>query len=229
MSKKSRHILRTMADLQQGDHICYIYDRGEDRRDFVESYLRWGLEHGEKTLYIADAPSLEVVLKSLRDKRHNAERHIKNGHMAILTVGETFLKNDSFDPDGMISLLQAEIDKALDAGYSGLRVASDMSWVFQRRPGSQHLIDFESRLDTFLSESECTMMCLYDRRKFSPILLLYALATHPVAAVGKEVYENLYYMPPPDFLGNKGIPVATLHYWLENLAMRKHGVAVGYA
>jgi len=51
-------------------------------------------------------------------------------------------------------------------------------------------------------------------------MLLDVLATHPIAVVGTEIYNNPYYIPPTDFLGPDR-SAATLTHWLQNLEERE--------
>ena len=63
-------------------------------------------------------------------------------------------------------------------------------------------------------------MCLYDRRRFAPALLLDVLRSHPIAVVGMELYDNFYYAPPSELRGGH-LPAAELRHWVRNLAERK--------
>ena len=60
-----------------------------------------------------------------------------------------------FDPDGMICLLEKETRRALDEGYSALRLTGEMSWALQGLPGSERLMEYESKLNTFFSGNKC--------------------------------------------------------------------------
>lgn len=224
MNKTSGKNLRTLGDLRPGDHVCCLYQSGGEHWKFLRSFVRQGLQRGERSLYITNAQSKEHVLRALKKDRRNAERYLEEKQLEILTVDETFLQDNYFDPDKMISFLHSETDSALAEGYAGLRVTAEMEWVMRRYPGTQRLIEFESKLDSFLTSSKCLMMCQYDRTQFSSTPLLYVMATHPVAVVETEIYDNFYYMLPPDFLTRRGIPVATLHAWLENLTKRSKGM-----
>jgi hypothetical protein len=120
----------------------------------------------------------------------------------------------------MIALLRADTERALAEGYSALRATGEMTWALRGLPGSERLIEYETRLSEFLAGSKCVAMCQYDRRRFTPEVLLDVLRTHPIAVVGTVIYNNLYYIPPADLLGGD-LPAATLRHWVQNLAERK--------
>ncbi len=223
MREATAHPVNKMADLRLGDHLCCLYQPGRPYKEFMRSFLRQGFERGEKLLYIVDAPSPpSEALFFASDGRKTVEDPWDEPRIEISTARVTFLRTGVFDPEGMISLLQAKIEEALSEGFTGLRVCSEMSWVLRRHPGSEHMVTFESSLDAFLRKSACLFLCQYDQRRFGPALMLYTLANHPIAVVGGEIYENMYYMPSPDVLGKEGVPAATLHNWLGDIAIRKH-------
>ena len=216
----STYKLRSVKDLEPGDHLCCLYEREEEHRALLTPFLRQGLERREKILYIVDAHSAETVLNYLRDDGLEVEPYLKSGQLVILTVDDAYMRDEVFNPEGMIALLRTETERAQSEGYPTLRVTGEMTWVLRGLPGSERLIEYESKLNKFLHNSKCLAICQYDRRRFSSKVLLDVLSTHPIAIVGTEVYDNFYYIPPEDFLGNDLLTV-TLCRWLENLAGRK--------
>jgi len=216
----SSRSVRSIGDLGPGDHLCCLYETEEEHRAVLTPFLRQGLERGEKVLYIVDARGAETVLGYLRDDGLDPESYLASGQLTILTADEAYLKQGVFDPDGMIALLRTETEGALAEGYAALRVTGEMTWALRGLPGSQRLIEYEAKLNEFFPGSNCLAICQYDRRAFGPELLLDVLCTHPVAVVGTEVYDNLYYMPPADFLNDEPL-AAQLRHWVQNLAERK--------
>jgi len=209
-----------LSGIKPGDHLCCIYQTEEEHRALLTPYLSQGLERGEKILYIVDAHTAGEVLGYLRAKGIDVGPFLDSGQLNILTVDEAYMREGVFDPDGMIELLTQETEKALSEGYSALRVTGEMSWALRGLPGSERLMEYESKLNRFFPGSRCLAICQYDRRRFSPEVLLDVLTTHPYAVVGTEVYDNFYYMPPQEFLGDD-LPLARLEHWIDNLANRK--------
>jgi PAS domain-containing protein len=125
----------------------------------------------------------------------------------------------------MILLLQEETERALDEGYSALRVTGEMTWALRGLAGSNRLIEYEAKLNDFFLDSKCLAICQYDRRQFAPALLLDVLATHPIAVIGTEIFDNFYYMPPEDFLGPDP-EVTKLNNWVNSLVERKQAEEV---
>ncbi|MBU0702384.1 MAG: MEDS domain-containing protein, partial [Chloroflexi bacterium] len=210
----------TIADLGPGDHLCCIYETEEEHRAVLTPFLREGLERGEKVVYIVDACTAETILGYLQDSGLDVKPYLVRGQLAILTRDDTYVREGVFDPDGMIALLRAEMERALAEGYPALRITGEMTWALRGLPGSERLIEYEARLNEFFPGSQCAGLCQYDRRCFDPVVLLDVLRTHPIVILGTDVYDNFYYIPPAELLGGDLSPVM-LRRWLENLAERK--------
>lgn len=76
-------------------------------------------------------------------------------------------------------------------------------------PGSERMIEYEAKMSAFLRGSRCVAVCMYDRRRFDPAILLDVITTHPIVVLGAEFYHNFYYIPPAEFLTDDR-PRATL-------------------
>lgn len=226
MKTTSCHALATPKDLRLGDHVCCLYESDHERLATLSSFVKQGGERREKIIHIVDelAPSITTFAADVK-RRCASGRGVEKEQLVVLTAQDVYLRDGVFNPEETLSFFRNETDRALSEGYSGLRVVSEMTWALRKRPGSEELIEFEAKLDAYLPHSRCIAMCRWDLRSFPPIVLLYAMTTHPIVLMGEEVYDNAYYMPPPDFLARRGIPVATLHHWLQNLTIRKRAVA----
>ncbi|MHC4557122.1 MAG: PAS domain S-box protein [Planctomycetota bacterium] len=205
-----------IKELKPGDHLCCIYENDQEHRALLTTFMRQGLDRGEKIFYIVDARSAEQILSYLREDGLDVEDYLKNGQLSVLSVDESYMLEGVFDPDGMICLLEKETRRALDEGYSALRVTGEMSWALRGLPGSERLMEYESKLNTFFPGNKCLATCQYDSRKFKPDILLDVLTSHPIAIIGTEVFDNFYYIPPKDTL-DPDSEKARLNNCLHNL------------
>ncbi len=211
---------RTVADLEAGDHLCYIYKTQEEHKECLTPFLRQGLERGEKVLYIVDAHTGDGILDYLRDDGLKVEPYLATERLNILTSDETYMRNGSFDPDAMIAVLRSETERALAEGHSALRVTGEMTWALREMTGSERLIEYEAKLSRFLPGSQCLVICQYGRRHFDASLLLDVLATHPYVGLGKAVHHNFFYVAPEQLLESEE-SAAIVHRWLKQLARHK--------
>ena len=208
---------QNIKDLVSGDHICCIFETEEEHRLLFTSFLRHGLEKREKVIYIVDIRTKEEILDYLRYEGLNVNLYLESGQLSILTTDDVYLRKGFFDPDSVIALLRNETARAIDEGYSALRMTGEMGWALKELPGSEKLIEYESMLNNFFPGSKCLAICQYDKKRFEPSLLLQILTTHPIAVIGTEICNNFYYLPPFGILGID-LEVSGLNKWLKNLS-----------
>ena len=190
--------VKTINDLQPGDHLCLVYSTEEEHRDVLTAFVREGLRRGEKVMYFADAHTPALLLDYLRDEP-NVGRDLHSGQLQVLTAEQVYLREGRFDVDRTIGLLAAELDKALGEGYPALRVTGEVTWIFGKAPGVAQFFEYESRVNEFFNGRRALGLCQY-RHNFAPEALFHALLTHPLAARGSSLAKNRSYVPPDEFL-----------------------------
>jgi len=209
-----------IEDIKLGDHLCIIYETEEEHKNLLTPYLKQGLEQNEKVLYIVDIHTAKTVLNYLRDDGVDVDSYLESGQLNMLTIGESYMKEGVFDPDKMINLLKGETLKSIEEGYSGLRVTGEMTWALRGLPGSERLIEYESKLNSFFPGSKCVAICQYSKHKFHPDILMHILETHPIAVIGTEIFDNFYYIPPEKFF-SPDLPRIKLDRWIDSLKIWK--------
>ncbi|MFX1293252.1 MAG: MEDS domain-containing protein [Promethearchaeota archaeon] len=210
----------SLKNLRVGDHLCCLYKTEEEHREVITPFIRYGLKNGEKVIYIVDIHTANTVLGYLKEDGLDIKLYLGKGQLDILTSKEAYIQDNLFDPDKMINLLKSLTEMAVTEGYTALRVTGEMTWALRKLPGSERLIEYESKLNYFLPNSRCLAICQYNIEKFTSAILLDVLTTHPFVVLGAEVFSNFYYIPPDDFLEKERASIY-LKYWQENLIERK--------
>ncbi len=208
--------LYDISTLSPGDHLCCIYQTEQEHRAVLSLFIRIGLEQNQKVLYIVDAHTAHTVMEYFSETDLDIQFYIDKGQFVILDRHDTYTRNDMFDPEAMIELLKAEEKRALQEGYDALRITGEMTWALHGLPGSERLIEYENFLNEFIPNSMCMAICQYDKRRFSPEIMMDILRTHPKAIIGTEMYNNFYYMPPDQLMGEKP-KLSELNHWIKNL------------
>jgi signal transduction histidine kinase len=210
----------SVASSGPGDHLCCLFDSEEEHRAVLTEVLGRGLEAGDKILYLAHERTADSVLGYLRDKGFDADAEAARGRIEIRSTNDAYISAGGFDPEGTISLLSEETDRAVAGGYRALRVTGEMTWALKGLPGSERLIEYESKLNHFFPGSRCLALCQYDRRRFTPEVLLSVIDTHPIVILGAEAFDNHYFVHPHTELAPDEAR-ATLDSRLDSLRERK--------
>jgi hypothetical protein len=208
-----------IQQMKAGDHYCGIYRTDADHHALILDFIRDGIARHEKMFYIVNLHTGASLRGLLERGGVDVDALMRKGQLVILTAKEAYLKEGEFDPDKMVALLKSETQKALGEGYAALRVTGEMTWALTGEPGSERLVEYESKLNEFFPDSKCYAICQYDRRRFDSEVLLDILHTHPKVMCGTEGFDNerMYFVPPKAFLGTDR-QSGVLDRWLENLA-----------
>lgn len=210
----------SIDNLRLGDHLCHIYETEEEHRAVIAPFLYRGLTQKEKVFYITDERMADTIKSYLVSDGLDVELYLSSGQLTFFHRDDAYLRGGTFDPDAMIDLLKHETAKALEEGYAAFRVTGEMTWALRGLPGSGRLIEYEAKLNTFFPGSRALAICQYDRRRFDPDTIMSMLNIHPIVIVGTEVYENLYYITPGEFLSIRS-KSAELDCRLKNLREHK--------
>lgn len=205
-----------IRNLNPGDHVCFFYETEQEHAAGLKPFLRRAWEQGNQVAYVTHSHSPETIQSYLRDDDCEVETYMQAGGLRFLKVEETYLKGSTFSPDRMLNSLASMSRTAISGGYSGLQVTGEMSWILQKPPGAERVVEYEAKVTELTRRIECAALCQYDMRLFPATLLLYMLATHPTVIVGTILLENPYYMVPPPFMGQEPA-TEILNGWLNNL------------
>ena len=185
-----------LAKLQQGDHLCSVYENVAEQIAVIIPFILDGLVRGERSLYIADDRAIEMVAEKLTGAGVDVALVRKRRALWTLTQQDSYLKGGEFDPQAMIDFLRSTQSEALADGFAGLRVAGEMTWALGPEFGCDRLIEYETLLNDFVPNSRSIILCLYDNSRFDPAVIHDVLRTHPIAILGDQVCPNPYYEPP---------------------------------
>ena len=213
------HVLRSITDLVSGEHLCCLYETAEEHRVLTADFLRCGLDRGEKAVCLGDARTVEAVLGRMREIGVDVEGRRKKGQLDTHVREESEAQQGRFEPAEAIASLGSEAERAVAQGYPALCVASEMTWACLKPPSLEKVVEYESRLNDFFDGSRCLAICQYDLRRAAPEVLLKIVYAHPIIGIGTKIYDNFYYMPPGDLLGDQPAAVM-LRKVLENVVRR---------
>ena len=197
---ESEHLTSALERLTVHDHLCLIYATPEEQFAAIVPFVRFGLERGERCIYIADENTGESVLARLRAGGIDADAATHAGALVIASKQDAYLKQGYFDPDWMINFLAESTRDAKAAGYAALRATGEMTWALGGDPGAERLIEYEAKLNRFFPAHDALAICQYNRARFRPEIICDVIRTHPVVIWAGLVCRNFYFVPPDEFL-----------------------------
>ena len=182
-------------------HICAFFDSEKQEYDCLVPYFAEGLERGEQVVTIRDAKKCGPHVAKLREAgAFQVDEAIHANKLRVMASEETYLEDGVFEVERMFRMIESALKGASASGFKRVRTCGDMSWALRDMPGTDELMQYESRVNKLIREHDCTLMCTYDINQFSGRAIMDILATHPLVLLGDRIYENQYYVEPEDFV-----------------------------
>jgi hypothetical protein len=184
---------------QQGDHVCTLFSSREEQLRAAIDYIRGGLSRGERCLCFCGEQAPDEFRAELRAAGIDADAEVRRGALVLITKREGHLRGGSFKASRMIDMLNGAVSDALKAGFAGLCVAGDMTWLLDGAPGSHEIVEYEALLNHFYSSRQALGLCQYNRNRLPAKILDTCLATHRhIRVEGPMILENPFYELPED-------------------------------
>jgi signal transduction histidine kinase len=199
------------------DHPCLIYETLDELANSFVPYLRAGLLLGERCIYFVDENTEAFVITAMESGGFDLQSYIEKEAFLIINTKDAQVKDDYFEEQKMLSYWSHAIREADGKGFKGLRAAVEMTWALRGHPGCDVLVSSESRLNNFTSINPVSVICQYQRRKFSPEQLKGVIHAHPIVIANDELLHNTNFINPNDFV--EGDPGLELQAMLDNLTL----------
>jgi len=148
--------------LKPGDHVCLLYDTMDDQLSAVARYASTGFGSHQQVVYLADAgKSFDGIVEMLRRKGIKVAEALTSGQLKMIPAPELYLDGGRFDASAALEALPRWIADARDAGFAGLRVATDMGWTQLPVPGVEQLAWYEAQVSGVLADGYAMGLCCY--------------------------------------------------------------------
>jgi hypothetical protein len=181
-------------------HICAFFNSIDEEHRVLRSFIKDGFDSGDRALHIIDPELREEHLRKLSEAGIDVDGAIESGQLDVRLWQDAYLRDDRFDQDAMLALIEDELRSAAMEGSRHLRLLAHMEWSLLGRAGVEDLLEYETRLNYVVPKYEDPVVCTYDLSKFGATVVMDALRTHPVVLIGGLLQENPFFVPPDEFL-----------------------------
>ncbi|MFT3767590.1 MAG: MEDS domain-containing protein [Minicystis sp.] len=181
-------------------HACAFFHSREEEYRVLGSFIKEGLDAGEKAMHITDPDLRDDHLARLEALGLSPAERERAGQLEVLGWNDVYLKEGRFDAETMLALIEEVVTTSMAQGFPRVRFMGHMEWALQEKPGVDEFIEYEARVNDILNRFEQPAVCIYDLSRFSGSQALDILRTHRFAIVDGELRENPYYVPPHQLL-----------------------------
>src|SRR6202049_5391673 len=135
------------AMLGQHRHICAFFNSFDEQHRVLRSLNKEGFERGDRAFHIVDPELREVHLKRLAEAGIDVEQAIATGQLELRRWQDAYLRDDRFDQDGMLALLEEVLGSGAAAGNPLVRFVSAVEPSLVDKAGEDQWLEYETRVN----------------------------------------------------------------------------------
>lgn len=171
--------IESAGHLGLNGHACWAFEQRQEFTDAVLEFLTEGLRLGQRIAFMGNEPMDEQRerLSALGDVGALAD----SGALLFFNLRDLYPQGRPVDFDAQLALFSAATDVSVADGYTGLRVAAEVTDLVTDPATRDAHLRWESFADRALSLKPLTVLCGYRRDLLSPQLLHDLAAIHPAA------------------------------------------------
>jgi anti-anti-sigma factor len=168
--------LRVSDRFGLSDHGCLGFRDEAERAAAASAWLADGLRAGQRGLFVADlsAEALVAELSAVPD----LQGALESGALRVAEAAQMYDLSQPIDAPTQLAAYDEAVSEALADGFTGLRVAADVTPLVldaARRPS--HLA-WEQFADRYMLVRPLAPLCLYDTRQIADFFAL--ACVHPL-------------------------------------------------
>jgi MEDS: MEthanogen/methylotroph, DcmR Sensory domain len=188
------------GSLGQHRHVCAFFNDFDEQHRVLRSFIREGFERGDKAFHIVDPELWKDHLERLAQSGIDVEQAMGTGQLELRRWQDAYLRDDRFDQDAMLSLLEEVLQSGATAGYPLTRFVSRVEAALVDKAGVDSWLEYETRVNYVVPKYDNPVICTYDLSKLSAAMMMDIMRTHPVVIIGEVLQENPFFVPPDQFL-----------------------------
>ena len=185
--------------LPHAGHVCAFFDSREQKYGTLIPFLQDAIDAGDEVVNIVDAADMDVHVKTLVEGGIPVHAAMSSGQLNIKSSEATYLQSGEQVLPRLLDFLRNTL-RRVKAENRYLRTWGEMDWVGRGLVPIEEVLEYESRVNEFFPDFECTLLCVYDLAHTSPSLMTDILATHPSAILRGRLRKNPHYVDPSDYM-----------------------------
>lgn len=173
--KSNKHLV---SQFNHGDHVCFFYRSEEALQEMLSRYVAEGLAKGERCVCVEKTPVQDKLRVDLVLLGIEVEKEIDRGSLVFLSEEEVYFRGGEFNPEALLNQLAESINTSQQDGYSGFRIAGEISRASGDPVLQERVLDYERRVDEYFADKKATGFCHYSFDKFSQKTLHSVIDAH---------------------------------------------------
>src|SRR4051794_4746008 len=130
----------------KNQHICALFNGMEEHYRVLRSFIKDGLEGGERAFHLVDPDRRDDHLRRLGEAGIDVDEAMESGQLEVHRWQDGPLYGDRFDQETWIEGFEDVLKSGPASGYSPTRFLAQMEWALVDMPGVENMIEFETRV-----------------------------------------------------------------------------------
>ncbi|AEV84413.1 hypothetical protein ACWT_3390 [Actinoplanes sp. SE50] len=173
------------------DHVGWVFDKPADFQVRAGRFLSAGLARRQRVVYVAgtdgDGPA----------EMPGWDEALASGQAELTSVRTVYSAGEPVDPERQVAAFVGAAERALQDGWSGLRVAADVTSLVLTEQQRAAWTRYELLIDAHMAHHPMTGMCGFHRTALEPSGLAAATCIHPALSEDTSAFR-LYAGGHPD-------------------------------
>lgn len=181
-------------------HVCAFFSTREEEYAIMAPFVKEGAAQGERILQIVEKDRHADHAARMRASGVDVDALSRAGQLDVLRWEDAYLLDGRFDHERMLAMLEGALADRRARGFPLMRAMGNMEWALKGAPGTEDLLEYETRVNLVSPKHPDVFVCLYDVNKFSAATLFDVMRTHPAVILGGVYHENPFFVPPAQML-----------------------------
>jgi PAS domain S-box-containing protein len=183
------------------EHLCCIETHRHAPRDVtpLADFIQVGLENNQRCVLAIEPESHEDFAGLLSNRGFDVPCLLKSETLILQEALDFYPPQDRIDPDRMTANLAAQVRRARQEGFDGLRAIGVIPYGSLNQEQAQKFVEYEAQIGALLIGAGLRALCIYHENQMPPAQLSQILELHPKVQFRNQTYDNPYYEPPDEY------------------------------
>ena len=149
-----------------GTHVCLFYDSRQDLLDTLVPYFKAGLDNNEFCMWVfSESLSEQECKRAMQKATAGFARYQRKRQIEIIPYREWYLKDGELDLERVLEAWIDKLQKALAAGYDGMRITGDTAWLGKR--DKRRFAEYEAEVNNVITKYNMLAICTYQINQYT--------------------------------------------------------------
>ena len=186
MARARKSGLECVGEIDWGTHMCQFYKTKQDLTDILVPYFCNGLKNDEFCVWVtSDFLTKDEATAAMQKAMPNFSEYLEKGQMEIFPYTDWYLKEGKFELKRVLNSWVEKHDKAINAGYIGMRVTGNPFWLSTKEEWSD-FAEYEAEINNVIDDYKMLVLCTYSLDKCSSDEIIDVVANHKFGIVKRS-------------------------------------------